>query len=285
MTLERFAAEFDRWVRHYNTNRPHQGLGGLTPLQRWQQDATPIREIPAEELRYLLLAGEQRTIGKSGIRFAGLHYLAPELHGRVGQQVEVRYLPHDRRQIEVFHAGRWLCTAKPQDALTPEERDRVLARRRQDAVELARRQRRASRAARARLAPITEPGPVHDVSVVGRDRADDERRHGDDELRRLARTSLLPVGSAMVRLGQQLQHARLGALGPRDPDADQRDLARHVRPVSPTNQPGPRQRELHSLRVVAGCCEFAAGDVLEHGDFVSDWAEPAAAVHRLWWPR
>ncbi len=171
MTLERFAAEFAGWVHHYNTARPHQGLGGQIPLQRWQQDATPLREIPASELRFLLLAGQERTIGKSGIRFAGLHYIAAELHGRVGQKVEVRYLPHDRRQIEVFHAGRWLCTAKPQGALTPEERDQVLARRRADAAELARRQRRASRAARARLAPITRPGPVTDTTVVTREEA------------------------------------------------------------------------------------------------------------------
>lgn len=166
LTLERFAAEFAGWVHHYNTARAHQGLGGQTPLARWQHDATPIREIPAAELRFLLLAGQERTIGKSGIRFAGLHYIAPELHGRVGQQVQVRWLPHDPRRIEVFHAGRWLCTAKPQGALTAEERDQVLERRRTDAAELARRQRQASRAARARLAPITTPGPVTDTAVV-----------------------------------------------------------------------------------------------------------------------
>jgi len=49
------------------------------------------------------------------------------------------------RQIEVFDGDTWLCTAYPQDALPESERDAVLARRRADAAELARRQRRASR--------------------------------------------------------------------------------------------------------------------------------------------
>ncbi len=205
MTLERFAAEFAGWVHHYNTARPHQGLGGQTPLERWQQDATPLRELPASELRFLLLAGHERMIGKSGIRFDGRHYIAPELHGRVGQRVEVRHLPHDPRRIEVFHAGGWLCTAKPQGALTAAERDRVLERRRADAAELARRQRRASRAARARLAPITGAGPVTDTTVVTRGQAVGERaRSGDGDLRRLARTNLL----GLEELAQQTRAGR-----------------------------------------------------------------------------
>ena len=34
----RFAG-FDRW---YNADRPHAGLNGQTPLQRWQEDAAPL---------------------------------------------------------------------------------------------------------------------------------------------------------------------------------------------------------------------------------------------------
>jgi putative transposase len=61
---------------------------------------------------------------------------------------------------EIFRGDAWLCTAYPQDTLSAEQRAAVLERRRADAAELGRRQRRASRRARAQLAPITAPGPA-----------------------------------------------------------------------------------------------------------------------------
>jgi putative transposase len=111
-------ADFAGWVHKYNTERSHQGLAGMTPLTRWLADATPVRVIPKHELRWLLLAGERRIIGRDGIHVAGLTFIAPELHGRVGQQVEVRYMPHDLREIEVFKDA-WLTTAKPQGGCSP----------------------------------------------------------------------------------------------------------------------------------------------------------------------
>jgi putative transposase len=192
LTFERFAVEFAGWVEHYNTTRPHAGLQGQTPLERWRADPTPVREIPAADLRFLLLAGAERRITKHGIRFGGLHFIAPELNGRVGQTIEVRWMPHDVRTIDVFHMGKWLCTARPQGTLTAEERDQVLERRRQDAADLARRQRRARRQARKRLAPITGAGPIEEVTVVTRDQASAAGFHRDDaQLWRLARTDLL----------------------------------------------------------------------------------------------
>jgi putative transposase len=194
MTLERFAAEFNNWVDAYNTRRPHSRLAGQTPLQRWLGDATPIREVPEEELRWLLLAGQQRKIGRYGIRFKCLNFIAPELHGRVGQQVEIRYPPHDPRKIEVFVGDDWLCTARPQGQLSAEERDAVLARRKADAAELGRRQRRASRQARLRLAPVTGPGEIEETTVISRAQAAADRsRRGDRRLRRLARADLLDL--------------------------------------------------------------------------------------------
>jgi putative transposase len=194
MTLAHFAAKFAGWVHTYNITRPHGALGGQTPLERWLTDATPIQQVPEHELRWLLLAGEARIIGRYGIRFQGLNFIAPELHGRVGQRVEVRYMPHDLRKIEVFLDGSWLTTARPQGQLSPEERDQVLARRRADAIELGRRQRRASRQAKLRLAPVTEPGNIEEITVISRAQADVEgNRHRDERLRRLARADLLDL--------------------------------------------------------------------------------------------
>ena len=99
-------------------------LGGQTPLQRWDADATPIREVPGEQLRWLLMADVERTIGRDGMHFGGCTFIARELNGLVGERVQVRYTPHDLRQIEVFRGDMWLCTAWPQGALTDEQRRR-----------------------------------------------------------------------------------------------------------------------------------------------------------------
>jgi putative transposase len=195
MSLGTFVGEFDRWVRHYNTERPHAGLGGQTPLARWEADATPLQVVPDADLRWLMLAGEARTVLKDGIHFHGLAFIAPELNGRVGQKVEVRHVPHDDRRIEVFIDGRWLATARPQNALTEAERDRVLAQRRADAAEQGRRQRQASRSARARLAAMTEPGEPEVTTVIPAGTGRVETGRVDDlALRRQARTGLLGLG-------------------------------------------------------------------------------------------
>jgi putative transposase len=196
MALGSFVGLFDSWVRDYNTSRPHSALSGQTPLQRWSCDATPLRVVPDSDLRWLLLADEERTIVKDGIHFHGLAYVAPELNGRVGQKVEVRYVPHDDRQIEVFIDGTWLATARPQGALSAEERDRVLDQRRADAAEQGKRQRRASRRARVRLAAMTEPGAPEVTNVIGRDEARvDGARVDDLALRRQGRLGLLELGA------------------------------------------------------------------------------------------
>jgi len=111
MSLALFVDHFAEWVRSYNAERPHEGLAGMTPLEKWCGDATPVRTVPPEQLRWLLLAGQRRRILKDGIHFQGLMFIAPELNGRVGQDVEVRYMPHDLRTVEVFQGDAWLCGA------------------------------------------------------------------------------------------------------------------------------------------------------------------------------
>jgi putative transposase len=198
MALGLFVDRFAQWVIEYNTERAHSALGGQTPLQRWNADASRVRQVPEEQLRWLLLADKTRTINKDGIHFDGVTFIAGELNGLVGEQVQVRYTPHDLRKIEVFQRDQWLCTAYPQGQLSEEERAAVLVRRREDAAELGRRQRRTSRRARAKLPPITHPGEeVEDTTAITAKQARDERRGAsagprrDEDLRRLAMTNLL----------------------------------------------------------------------------------------------
>lgn len=194
MTLEQFVEVFDRWVRSYNTARGHSALGGQTPLQRWSTDATPLHLVPEADLRWLLLADEERTILKDGVHFHGLVFVAPEMNARVGERVGIRYTPHDDRRIEVFLGEHWLATALPQNALSPADRDRVLDQRRLDAQEQGRRQRRASRLARVRLAAMTEPGAAETTTVIAEEADYGISDRVDDlALRRQARTGLLDL--------------------------------------------------------------------------------------------
>ena len=200
LSVGELVCRFDAWVLAYNRALAHAGLGGQTPLQRWTEDATPLRTVGDEELRWTLLGEADRLVRKAGIRFHGLDFIAPALNGLVGETVEVRYRPHDDRSIEVFRAGQHLCTALPQATLGPEERAAVLDRRREDAARQAQLARRATRRARERLAPITGPGPVEDVTMVTAAQAEAEgsSQHAD-RLRRAARTDLLDLPSARVR--------------------------------------------------------------------------------------
>lgn len=190
--LTAFVRLLDAWFRSYNSGRPHHGLDGQTPLQRWCEDATPLRLCSDAELRWTLLGGAERTVISSGIRFHGLCYIAPELNGLVGETVEVRFRPHDDTSIEVFRAGAHLATARPQGALSAAEREAVLEQRRLDAAAQARRHRRAARHMRERLAPITADSGVADVTVISATTLTSERSgRADTALRRAARTDLL----------------------------------------------------------------------------------------------
>lgn len=120
----------------------------------------------------MLMADQTRQVLKDGIHFAGAIFIAPELMARGGTTVQVRYMPHDLRSIEVLtEDGSWLCTAYPQDALTREQAEAVIAQRQEAAREMTRRKAAAGRKDRARIAPVTANGGIHDITAVVGDRA------------------------------------------------------------------------------------------------------------------
>lgn len=165
LSIERFVALFAAWVCDYNELRPHAGLDGQTPIERWREDGHPMTCIAVEQARWMLLAGERRTVNKDGIHFRGDVFIAPELTGLRGQQLEVRFMPHDQRSIELYRAGAWLATAYPQHQLTPAQREAILRRRRDEAAAIARRARRARRLTRQRVAPITADRAVVELPL------------------------------------------------------------------------------------------------------------------------
>jgi putative transposase len=193
MPIELVAGLFAQWADWYNNERPHDGLDGRTPLQAWEDDPGSLHRISAGKLRHLLLASTERTIGKDGIRFNNLAYVAPELQGRGGQQVEIRYMPHDDRSIEVYLAGTHLCTAHPAQRLTREQTQVFMENAARERKRLTAERRKVSARTRAELAPLTRDQAHAEESRVLPPGAGDElaARRGDALLRRKARSSLL----------------------------------------------------------------------------------------------
>jgi putative transposase len=194
MRLERFVAErFAPWAAWYNTERPHSMLDGQTPLQAWLADDTVLHRVDAVLLRHLLLAGEDRVVQKNGVRHNNLAYVAAELHGRGGQVVQIRYMPHDDRWIEVYLDGEDLCTAYPQGQLTDEQVAAFREHAKAETRRLSAQRRRASRRTRTELAPLSDGQTAEQPSrlVPGAAAADVARARDDDALRRMASTSLL----------------------------------------------------------------------------------------------
>ena len=50
LTFEAFVAEVLAWVDWWNTRHPIEALGGLTPLQSWLADPTPVCEVDEKSL-------------------------------------------------------------------------------------------------------------------------------------------------------------------------------------------------------------------------------------------
>lgn len=114
------------WMDWYITAHVHSSLG-CTPLQAWQSATNPIREVPASQLwEDFLVAKTTAKVSKNGIRFDTIEFIAPELVGKVGRNLEIRYLPHDRSFIEVFDGPEHVCTALPRHALTADLQQHIL---------------------------------------------------------------------------------------------------------------------------------------------------------------
>ena len=165
MTFAQLVEHLRAGIEAWNRRHRHPVLG-CTLAEAWERDATPIRTVPEERLRWMMLAEQRRTVQKEGVRLGGLYFTAPELTGRKGEAVTVLHWPHDRRRIEVLLGGAWLCTAYPQGALSAAQRDEVLAERRRQKAEADRLRRKAARLARYSLSPATASADAEPTVVV-----------------------------------------------------------------------------------------------------------------------
>lgn len=120
-----FLVAFREWIRKYNEERPHEALGGLTPLQSWASDETPIERVDEQDLLHCLLNSDRDThvVGDQGVRHRGQYYVARQIGGRHGDEVRVRYLPNTFHRIWLFETdGRFLCQAESAKTVSPDTR-------------------------------------------------------------------------------------------------------------------------------------------------------------------
>lgn len=195
LSCEEFTTRLLEWVVWWNTEHHPRALQGRTPLQAWQQDPTPLREIPPQDLRTFTLedAGTKK-LTTHGVRFKGRSYMAAWMTGNAGITVRVRYMPHHDHEVEVFDAvtGRHLGPAHLADQATT---DQVKAVRRA-------RQARTRRLAKDlkdsqeqdRYAASTQPETPRRLGALTATQAEHELARSDlTDLSALALPDLLPL--------------------------------------------------------------------------------------------
>jgi transposase InsO family protein len=89
-TLEEAQRELDVWVEHYNTERPHQGIGMIPPIRRFELAVAEPFEVMVDEselpdLSDLVEVTDRRTVTR-----------------RVGGDGRISLATHH------YHVGRWL---------------------------------------------------------------------------------------------------------------------------------------------------------------------------------
>jgi hypothetical protein len=97
---ERLGHLFD-W---YNNEWHHggQGMDEHTPMEVWQENAGPRREIPEHLKKYLFTLRYTKTIQKNGIKLDELEYYTPEMIAHVGEKVEVRVGLEHKSTVHIF---------------------------------------------------------------------------------------------------------------------------------------------------------------------------------------
>lgn len=101
---------FRGWLEDYH-NRVHSQLDGLTPSERWKQDLARVSPVTQSDVKHALMMRAKRKvhINTATVAVDGQDYQAsPDL---AGQEVEVRWHPHDAESVELWMLGEFIETA------------------------------------------------------------------------------------------------------------------------------------------------------------------------------
>jgi putative transposase len=173
LSYEAFVDLLLKWVDWWNRH-PMDELDGLSPLESWANDPTPLTLVPAEDLRLFTMEddGKERLITKKGVSWSGRHYVG-DWTGMVGTPVRIRYMPNHDHEIEVFHArsGAHLGRAVLCDQAPPNLIKAVRRSRNRRSAQLARDLRAAEKLRRQRYAAQTEAGPAQPIGAMTTEQA------------------------------------------------------------------------------------------------------------------
>jgi putative transposase len=155
--FEDFTARLLAWTSWWNTEHRPAPLRGKTPLEAWQDDPTPLRDVPAADLwTFTLEDAGTRMLTTRGIRFRKRDYVGPWMTGQAGIQVRIRFMPHHDHRIEVYHAatGHYLGPADLADQASDEQ---IRAVRRARAARSRRLKKDLEAVQRERYAAVNQP--------------------------------------------------------------------------------------------------------------------------------
>jgi putative transposase len=188
-----FVAELDAFIRSYNCERAHGGMDGETPLERWSGDSFPLRTLSDDDLKWMALPSHKAMVTKGAIRFKKTRYMHSALANLSGQEVEIRYMPHDNRGIDVYIDGVFLCRAEPEPLLSADAQKAIIDERsRANSEERKRRKREAQRVA-VRLNPTNGDG----ATEIARNITERQARSEGLQRKRRAATSTSALEAAL----------------------------------------------------------------------------------------
>ncbi|MGA5843184.1 Mu transposase C-terminal domain-containing protein [Streptomyces pseudogriseolus] len=191
--FEDFTTQLLAWTLWWNTEHRPAPLRGKTPLQAWQDDPTPLRDVPAADLwTFTLEDAGTRTLTTRGIRFRKRDYVGPWMTGQAGIQVRIRFMPHHDHRIEIYHAatGRYLGPADLADQATDEQ---ISAVRRARAARARRLKKDLEASQRERYAAVNQPEALQRLGALTTAQAEAElAQTADADLAQLAMPDLIP---------------------------------------------------------------------------------------------
>ncbi|GII33015.1 hypothetical protein Pmi06nite_64570 [Planotetraspora mira] len=200
LMFEDFVEHLLDWVREWNVDLPKPALSGRTPLQAWQEDAWPIDDVPAEDLRLFMLEddGRVRTITDKGVSWGGRKYAGEWMTGRcgVGLKVRLRYMPHHDHEVEVFDAvtGRHLGPAYLSDQASKQQVAAVMASRRAASKRVNQILKAAAKKRRVRYGAVTQAEPPRVLGALTSLEASIELEQAERDKRPLkASPNLIPL--------------------------------------------------------------------------------------------
>ncbi|MFF1459652.1 Mu transposase C-terminal domain-containing protein [Streptomyces sp. NPDC058330] len=237
--FEDFTARLLDWTRWWNTEHQPAPLRGRTPLEAWQDDPTPLRDVAAADLwTFTLEDAGTRTLTTRGIRFRKRDYVGPWMTGQSGIQVRIRFMPHHDHRIEVYHAatGHYLGPADLADQATEEQ---VSAVRRARAARSRRLKKDLEASQRERYAAATHAEPPRRLGALTGAQADAElARSAGTSLSQLALPDVIPPAAPPADWRTPASLAALATAGRPAPLPSSRDSAPAV-PDGPAGRGAP----------------------------------------------